>query len=71
MPLSLHNPEKYLSNLVEQDHQNIKRPIQSMLGFKSFRRAQAHLAVIELIHIIRSCNLESLPGIFSSPLYRR
>jgi len=30
---------KYLNNLVEQDHRNIKRRIRPMLGFKSFRRA--------------------------------
>ncbi|EBP5751032.1 IS6 family transposase, partial [Salmonella enterica] len=31
---------KYLNNLIEQDHRNIKRRIRPMLGFKSFRRAQ-------------------------------
>ena len=44
---------KYLNNLVEQDHRNIKRRIRPMLGFKSFRRAQTILAGIELIHMIR------------------
>lgn len=44
---------KYLNNLVEQDHRNIKRRIRQMLGFKSFRRAQAVLAGIELVHMIR------------------
>jgi len=44
---------KYLNNLVEQDHRNIKRRISPMLGFKSFRRAQTILAGIELIHMIR------------------
>ena len=44
---------KYLNNLVEQDHCNIKRRIRPMLGFKSFRRAQAILAGIELLHMIR------------------
>ncbi|EAX8489216.1 IS6 family transposase, partial [Salmonella enterica] len=29
---------KYLNNLIEQDHRNIKRRIRPMLGFKSFRR---------------------------------
>ncbi|ECV3062824.1 IS6 family transposase [Salmonella enterica] len=43
---------KYLNNLIEQDHRNIKRRIP-MLGFKSFRRAQTLLAGIELIHMIR------------------
>ncbi len=44
---------KYLNNLVEQDHRNIKRRIWAMLGFKSFRRAQTILAGIELLNIIR------------------
>ena len=44
---------KYLNNLVEQDHRNIKRRIRPMLGFKSCRRAQTILAGIELIHMIR------------------
>lgn len=44
---------KYLNNLVEQDHRNIKRRTRPMLGFKSFRRAQTILAGIELIHMIR------------------
>ncbi|MBP1039093.1 IS6 family transposase [Serratia fonticola] len=44
---------KYLNNLVEQDHRNIKRRIRPMLGFKSFRRAQTILAGIELLDMIR------------------
>jgi len=44
---------KYLNNLVEQDHRNIKRRTRLMLGFKSFRRSQTILAGIELIHMIR------------------
>jgi len=44
---------KYLNNLIEQDHRNIKCRSRPMLGFKSFRRAQTLLAGIELIHMIR------------------
>lgn len=44
---------KYLNNIVEQDHRAIKRVTGQMLGFKSFRAAQAVLAGIELIHMIR------------------
>ncbi|ERK05185.1 Transposase [Serratia fonticola AU-AP2C] len=44
---------KYLNNLVEQDHRNIKRRSRPMLGFKSFRRAQTILAGIELLNMIR------------------
>ncbi|WP_145567717.1 IS6 family transposase [Yersinia mollaretii] len=44
---------KYLNNLVEQDHRNIKRRTRLMTGFKSFRRAQTILAGIEPRHMIR------------------
>lgn len=44
---------KYLNNLIEQDHRNIKRRTRPMLGFSSFRRAQTILAGIELVHMIR------------------
>ncbi|MGJ0638379.1 IS6 family transposase [Xenorhabdus bovienii] len=44
---------KYLNNLVEQDHRNIKRRVRPMLGFKSFRRAQTILTDIELVHCLR------------------
>ncbi len=44
---------KYLNNIVEQDHRAVKRITEPMLGFKSFQAAQAILAGIELMHIIR------------------
>ncbi|MGP2471655.1 IS6 family transposase [Yersinia sp. 2540 StPb PI] len=44
---------KYLNNLIEQDHRNIKRRIRLMLGFKLFRWAQTLLVGIELIHMKR------------------
>ncbi|EJD6584825.1 IS6 family transposase, partial [Providencia rettgeri] len=44
---------EYLNNLIEQDHRNIKRRIRSMLGFKSFRRAQTLLAGIEILSMLR------------------
>jgi transposase-like protein len=37
---------KYLNNLIEQDHRNIKRRIRPMREFKSFRRTQTILAGI-------------------------
>ncbi|MGP2408148.1 IS6 family transposase [Yersinia sp. 2545 StPb PI] len=49
---------KYLNNLIEQDHRNIKRRIRLMLGFKSFRRAQTLLAGIELLQMIRKGQLQ-------------
>ncbi len=58
---------KYLNNLVEQDHRNIKRRIRQMLGFKSFRRAQTLLAGIELLHMIRKGQYQHPAGDEMSP----
>ena len=44
---------KYLDNIVEQDHRAVKRVTRPMLGLKSFRSAQAVLAGIEPMHMIR------------------
>ena len=44
---------KYLNNIVEQDHRAVKRVTRPMLGFKSFRAAQAVISGIELMHMIR------------------
>ncbi len=44
---------KYLNNIVEQDHRNIKRRICISTGFKEFESAQRTLAGIEVINIIR------------------
>ena len=44
---------KYLNNIVEQDHRNIKRRISIDTGFKDFESAQRTLAGIEVVNIIR------------------
>ena len=44
---------KYLNNLVEQDHRAVKRIVRPMLGFKSFRSARRTLAGIELMHMLK------------------
>ena len=44
---------KYLNNVIEQDHRRIKRITRSMLGFKNFRSAQATLAGIETMAMIK------------------
>jgi transposase-like protein len=53
---------KYLNNIVEQDHRNIKRRIRPMLGFKSFRTARVVLGGVELIHMIRKGQVASDVG---------
>ncbi|WP_074739429.1 IS6 family transposase [Ruegeria halocynthiae] len=45
--------QKYLNNIVEQDHRFIKRRTRPMLGFKSFESASATLSGIEVVHMIR------------------
>jgi transposase-like protein len=44
---------KYLNNMVEQDHRNVKLRIATMLGFKRFKCAAVTIAGIELLHRIR------------------
>ncbi|MBN5232507.1 IS6 family transposase [Serratia marcescens] len=58
---------KYLNNLIEQAHRNIKRRIRPMLGFKSFRRAQTILAGIECVQMIRKGQLQPPDGEGLSP----
>jgi transposase-like protein len=48
---------KYLNNTVEQDHRAVKRVTRPMLGFKSFDAAQATLAGIELMHMLKKQQL--------------
>ena len=43
---------KYLNNLIEQDHRNIKSRTNVMLGFKQFRRTAITISGSELIHRI-------------------
>lgn len=44
---------KYLNNLIEQDHRNIKSRLGAMLGLKSFASAAITIRGIELMHRIR------------------
>ena len=44
---------KYMNNIVEQDHRGPKRIIKPTLGFKSFRCAKSIIAGIELCHMLR------------------
>ena len=44
---------KYLNNIVEKDHRNIKKITNSMMGFKAFHFTEATLAGIELHHMLR------------------
>jgi transposase-like protein len=44
---------KYLSNVIEQDHRNIKQIVRPMMGFKSFNTARRTLSGIEAMNMVR------------------
>ena len=44
---------KYLNNLIEQDHRNVKSRLGIMLGLKSFASAAITIRGVELMHRIR------------------
>jgi transposase-like protein len=52
MPIKLRQ-NKYLNNIVEQDHRAVKRLIKPMMGFKDFRCPRIILSGIEIMHMIR------------------
>ena len=53
---------KYLNNIVEQDHRAIKRITQPMLGFKSFWSVRILIAGIETMHMIRKGQMDCPAG---------
>lgn len=44
---------KYLNNLIEQDHRNVKSRLGTMLGMKSFASTAITIRGVELMHRIR------------------
>jgi putative transposase len=58
---------KYLNNIIEQDHRNIKRITRPMMGFKHFHSAQTTLAGIELIVMIKKGQMRTSRGDERSP----
>ena len=44
---------KYLNNMIEQDHRQVKRVVKPMMGFKSFNTARRTLRGIEAMSMIR------------------
>ena len=49
---------KYLNNIVEQDHRAVKRITRPTLGFKSFWSARILVAGIETMHMIRKGQMD-------------
>ncbi|CCW07024.1 Mobile element protein [Bacillus sp. GeD10] len=45
--------EKYLNNIIEQDHRFIKKRIRNMLGLKSLQTATKMIAGLEAMHMVK------------------
>ena len=53
---------KYLNNVVEQDHGTVKTITGPMLGFKSFWSARIPISGIETMHMIKKGQLRCPDG---------
>ena len=51
---------RYLNNIIEQDHRSIKRIVNPMLGFQSFRSANKTLKGIEAMNMIKKGQVNDL-----------
>jgi transposase-like protein len=51
---------KYLNNIVDQDHRPIKRIVRPMLGFQSFYTAAKTLKGIEIMHMLKKGQVDTL-----------
>lgn len=51
---------KYLNNMIEQEHRNIKRIVKPMMGFKSFNTARRTLSGIEAMNMIRKGQVKGI-----------
>jgi len=51
---------KYLNNVIEQDHRNIKRLTKPMMGFGSFNTARRTLCGIEAMSMIRKGQVKGI-----------
>ncbi|OJA90456.1 transposase [Burkholderia ubonensis] len=52
--------QKYLNNIVEQDHRAIKRRTRPMMGFKDFHCARILLGGIEMMHMIAKGQMKAV-----------
>ncbi|UXU85290.1 IS6 family transposase [Burkholderia sp. S-53] len=52
--------QKYLNNIVEQDHRAIKRRTRPMMGFKDFHCARILLGGIEVMHMIAKGKMKAV-----------
>lgn len=56
---------KYKNNIIESDHQRVKRLTRPMLGFKTFQTARVTLAGIEMMAMLKK-NQADLNSLFVS-----
>jgi transposase-like protein len=49
---------KYLNNVIEQDHRRVKQRVRPMLGFKRYDHAVVTISGIELVHQIKKGQFE-------------
>jgi len=52
--------KKYLNNLIEPDHRNIKRIVKPMMGFQSFNTARRTLRGIEAMDMVRKRQVKGI-----------
>jgi transposase-like protein len=55
-------PGKYLNNILEQDHRNVKRLTDAGLGFGSFWTARRTLAGYEAMAMVRKGQVRNIDG---------
>ena len=51
---------KYLNNMIEQDHRNVKRIVKPMRGFQSFNTARRTLRGIEAMAMLRKGQVKAI-----------
>ena len=52
--------KKYMNNVIDQDHRNIKRIVKPMMGFKSFNSARRTLSGIEAMNMMRKGQVKGI-----------
>lgn len=51
---------KYLKNIIEQDHRNVKRIVKPMMGFQSFNTARRTLLGIEAMNMVHKGQVKGI-----------
>lgn len=56
----IHRNNKYMNNIIEQDHRRIKRKTNTILGFKSFESATITIAGIEAFQMLKKKQVHNM-----------